>query len=59
METAFGVVRGGGTVSRVGAPQYPDVPAEFDVFLRNITLTGDVAPALEVNYTSGLPSEFR
>jgi threonine dehydrogenase-like Zn-dependent dehydrogenase len=45
IETAFGVVRDGGTVSRVGAPQYPDVPADFGVFLRNITLTGGVAPA--------------
>ncbi len=45
IETAFGVVRNGGTVSRVGAPQYPDVPADFGVFFRNITLTGGVAPA--------------
>jgi threonine dehydrogenase-like Zn-dependent dehydrogenase len=45
IETAFGVVRDGGTVSRVGAPQYPDVPADFGVFFRNITLTGGVAPA--------------
>jgi threonine dehydrogenase-like Zn-dependent dehydrogenase len=45
IETAFGVVRDGGTVSRVGAPQYPDVPADFTVFMRNITLTGGVAPA--------------
>ena len=45
IETAFGVVRNGGTVSRVGAPQYPEVPADFGVFLRNITLTGGVAPA--------------
>jgi threonine dehydrogenase-like Zn-dependent dehydrogenase len=45
IETAFSVVRNGGTVSRVGAPQYPDVPADFGVFLRNITLTGGVAPA--------------
>jgi threonine dehydrogenase-like Zn-dependent dehydrogenase len=45
IETAFGVVRAGGTVSRVGAPQYPDVPAGFGVFFRNITLTGGVAPA--------------
>ncbi|MEO6085919.1 MAG: alcohol dehydrogenase catalytic domain-containing protein, partial [Umezawaea sp.] len=45
IETAFGVVRDGGTVSRVGAPQYPAVPADFGVFLRNITLTGGVAPA--------------
>jgi threonine dehydrogenase-like Zn-dependent dehydrogenase len=45
IETAFGVVRDGGTVSRVGAPQYDQVPAGFSVFLRNITLTGGVAPA--------------
>jgi threonine dehydrogenase-like Zn-dependent dehydrogenase len=45
IETAFGVVRHGGTVSRVGAPQYPEVPADFGVFFRNITLTGGVAPA--------------
>ena len=45
IETAFGVVRDGGVVSRVGAPQYTDVPMDFPVFLRNITLTGGVAPA--------------
>ncbi|MEU3647242.1 zinc-dependent alcohol dehydrogenase family protein [Lentzea sp. NPDC034063] len=45
IETAFGIVRNGGTVSRVGVPQYPDVPADFGVFFRNITLTGGVAPA--------------
>ncbi|MFJ3667190.1 zinc-dependent alcohol dehydrogenase family protein [Streptomyces sp. NPDC090106] len=41
----FGVVRAGGTVSRVGAPQFTDVPFGFADFLRNITLTGGVAPA--------------
>jgi len=45
IKTAFGVVRDGGTVSRVGAPQYDDVPMPFPVFLRNVTLTGGVAPA--------------
>ncbi|MDQ1722944.1 MAG: hypothetical protein QOI26_2678 [Pseudonocardiales bacterium] len=45
IETAFGVARDGGTVSRVGAPQYDEVPADFGVFHRNITLTGGVAPA--------------
>jgi threonine dehydrogenase-like Zn-dependent dehydrogenase len=39
------VVRDGGTISRVGAPQYPEVPFGFPEFLRNITLTGGVAPA--------------
>ncbi|MFG2411637.1 zinc-binding dehydrogenase [Streptomyces goshikiensis] len=45
IETAFGVVRDGGTISRVGAPQYPEVPMDLPVFFRNITLTGGVAPA--------------
>src|SRR5215475_892069 len=49
IETAFGVVRSGGVVSRVGAPQYPEVPADFGVFFRNITLTGGVAPARAYN----------
>jgi threonine dehydrogenase-like Zn-dependent dehydrogenase len=40
-----GIVRDGGTISRVGAPQYPEVPLGFPEFLRNITLTGGVAPA--------------
>ena len=45
VETALGVVRDGGTVSRVGAPQYADVPMDAGTFFRNITLTGGVAPA--------------
>jgi len=45
LETAFGVVRAGGVVSRVGAPQYSDVPMDGGQFMRNITLTGGVAPA--------------
>jgi threonine dehydrogenase-like Zn-dependent dehydrogenase len=45
LETALSVVRDGGVVSRVGAPQYAEVPMDFDVFMRNITLTGGVAPA--------------
>lgn len=45
IKTAFAVVRDGGTVSRVGAPQYDDVPMPFGVFMRNVTLTGGVAPA--------------
>ncbi|MGA2520007.1 MAG: alcohol dehydrogenase catalytic domain-containing protein [Acidimicrobiales bacterium] len=43
--SALAVVRNGGVVSRVGAPQYAEVPMDFDVFFRNITLTGGVAPA--------------
>jgi threonine dehydrogenase-like Zn-dependent dehydrogenase len=45
LETAIGVVRDGGTISRVGAPQFSEVPLGFPEFMRNITLTGGVAPA--------------
>jgi hypothetical protein len=45
IETALGVVRSGGTISRLGAPQYTEVPMDASVFRRNITLTGGVAPA--------------
>jgi threonine dehydrogenase-like Zn-dependent dehydrogenase len=43
---AYGVVRPGGTISRVGAPQYEDAPIGFgSLFGGNITLTGGPAPA--------------
>ncbi|GHJ47630.1 IMP dehydrogenase [Catellatospora sp. TT07R-123] len=45
IDTAYGVVRAGGRISRVGVPQYPEVPAGAPSFLRNVTLTGGVAPA--------------
>jgi threonine dehydrogenase-like Zn-dependent dehydrogenase len=45
LDTAFAVVRAGGTISRVGAPQYKKVSFGIPDFLRNITLTGGVAPA--------------
>jgi len=45
IEIALGVARDGGAVSRVGAAQYAEVPMDFGTFLRNITLTGGVAPA--------------
>lgn len=45
VNTALGVVRAGGTISRVGAPQYEHVNMDFPVFFRNITLTGGAAPA--------------
>lgn len=44
-ETALQVARAGGVVSRVGVPQYEEAPLGFDPFLRNITVTGGVAPA--------------
>jgi threonine dehydrogenase-like Zn-dependent dehydrogenase len=45
IRTAIAVVRDGGVVSRVGAPQYDEVPIGFPDFMRNITLTGGVSPA--------------
>ncbi|HET7901992.1 MAG TPA: alcohol dehydrogenase catalytic domain-containing protein [Candidatus Nanopelagicales bacterium] len=42
---AVGVVRPGGVISRVGAPQYEDAPVGFgSLFGHNITLTGGPAP---------------
>jgi threonine dehydrogenase-like Zn-dependent dehydrogenase len=44
-DTAVGIVRVGGTISRVGAPQYEEAPVGFgSLFGRNITLTGGPAP---------------
>ncbi|TPG32831.1 zinc-binding dehydrogenase [Mycolicibacterium hodleri] len=45
LEMAFGVARDGGFVSRVGVPQDDEVPFSWKYFMRNITLTGGVAPA--------------
>jgi threonine dehydrogenase-like Zn-dependent dehydrogenase len=45
LATAFGVVRDGGVVSRLGVSQYTQVPMGFDTMMRNITLTGGAAPA--------------
>ncbi len=45
-DQAFGVVRKGGIVSRVGVPQYQDANVGMaTMFFPNITLTGGVAPA--------------
>jgi threonine dehydrogenase-like Zn-dependent dehydrogenase len=43
-EQALAVVRAGGTVSRVGVPQYETGPVGRQLFARNVTLTGGVAP---------------
>jgi threonine dehydrogenase-like Zn-dependent dehydrogenase len=45
LQTAFAVVRNGGVVSRVGAPQYAELPFGLPDFMRNISLTGGMAPA--------------
>ncbi|MGW4483793.1 zinc-dependent alcohol dehydrogenase family protein [Amycolatopsis sp. NPDC004368] len=44
-EMGLGVVRAGGALSRVGVPQYPEGPIGRPVFMRNVTITGGVAPA--------------
>jgi threonine dehydrogenase-like Zn-dependent dehydrogenase len=44
-EQAYGVVRAGGVISRVGVPQYEEAPVGFgSLFGGNITLTGGPAP---------------
>jgi threonine dehydrogenase-like Zn-dependent dehydrogenase len=44
-QQAYGVVRPGGTISRVGVPQYEEAPIGFgSLFGGNITLTGGPAP---------------
>jgi threonine dehydrogenase-like Zn-dependent dehydrogenase len=45
LETSFGVVRDGGTISRVGVPSYEQGPIGMDMIMRNITLTGGADPA--------------
>jgi len=45
LATAIGVARAGGTVSRVGMPQYSEGPIGEDLWFRNIALVGGVAPA--------------
>ena len=44
-EQAYGIVRPGGAISRVGVPQYEDAPIGFgSLFGKNATLTGGPAP---------------
>ncbi|MET7551571.1 alcohol dehydrogenase catalytic domain-containing protein [Streptomyces sp. NPDC005078] len=45
LETAFGAVIDGGTVSRLGVPQYEEGPVGPSMIMRNITLTGGASPA--------------
>jgi threonine dehydrogenase-like Zn-dependent dehydrogenase len=45
IDMSLALVRDGGTISRVGAAQYPAVPMGFDTLMRNVTLTGGIAPA--------------
>ena len=44
-DQSVGVVRPGGTISRVGVPQYEEAPIGLgSLFLRNVRLTGGAAP---------------
>ena len=44
-QQAYGIVRPGGVISRVGVPQYEDAPIGFgSLFGKNATLTGGPAP---------------
>ena len=44
-QRAYGVVRPGGVISRVGVPQYEEAPIGFgSLFGKNVTLTGGPAP---------------
>jgi threonine dehydrogenase-like Zn-dependent dehydrogenase len=54
-EQALGVVRAGGVVSRVGVPQYDQGPLGFDLFGRNLTLTG--GPGAQRSYIEELLPE--
>jgi threonine dehydrogenase-like Zn-dependent dehydrogenase len=45
LQTALGSVIDGGTISRLGVPQYEQGPLGLDLIMRNITLTGGAAPA--------------
>ncbi|ELP63133.1 zinc-dependent alcohol dehydrogenase family protein [Streptomyces turgidiscabies] len=45
LEAAFGTITDGGTISRLGVPQYEEGPVGASMIMRNITLTGGVSPA--------------
>ena len=43
--TALGIARPGGAIGRVGVPQVEQLPGARDSFLRNVTVSGGIAPA--------------
>ncbi|MET7320492.1 alcohol dehydrogenase catalytic domain-containing protein [Streptomyces sp. NPDC005549] len=45
LDTALGAVLDGGTISRLGVPQYEVGPIGPGLFMRNINLTGGASPA--------------
>ncbi|PWD51505.1 IMP dehydrogenase [Serinibacter arcticus] len=55
-EQSYGIVRPGGTISRVGVPQYEDAPVGFaSLFGKNVTLTGGPA-AVRAYLEAALPT---
>lgn len=45
MKMALGVVKDYGTIGRVGAAQYEEIPFGFGPLMKNISISGGVAPA--------------
>jgi threonine dehydrogenase-like Zn-dependent dehydrogenase len=45
MKMALGVVKDYGTIGRVGAAQYSEIPFGFGPLMANVTISGGVAPA--------------
>jgi len=45
MKMALGVVKDYGTIGRVGAAQYEEIPFGFGPLMRNVSISGGVAPA--------------
>lgn len=43
--TASKIVRPGGAIGRVGVPQFSELPGAVPSFLRNVTVSGGIAPA--------------
>jgi threonine dehydrogenase-like Zn-dependent dehydrogenase len=43
--TALEIVRPGGAIGRVGVPQFPALPHTRQAFVKNVTLSGGIAPA--------------
>lgn len=43
--TALKIARPGGAIGRVGVPQTPGIPGNRDAFIKNVTISGGIAPA--------------
>ena len=44
-DLGIAAIRDGGSIGRVGVAQYAEVPMDVGTIMRNVTLTGGVAPA--------------